>query len=125
MIRSDRLGKCRHALLYIQEAAVDRALFRSVADLEIFRPRNSASPITSQWGVVADGAGHRGSTGYYATRPAPELDAGAYASRGHAQVAGRDPGLSQCRTAASEIVDRFAGPRGPIVGNTYATQRSC
>jgi hypothetical protein len=43
------LGQRRHALLYIQEAAVDRALFRSVADLELFRPRNSASPITSTW----------------------------------------------------------------------------
>lgn len=49
MIRLDRLGQRTHALLYIQEAAVDRALFRSVADLDIFRRRKSASPIASTW----------------------------------------------------------------------------
>jgi hypothetical protein len=49
VIRLDRLGQRTHALLYIQEAAVDRALFRSVADLEIFRRRKSASPIASTW----------------------------------------------------------------------------
>jgi len=70
VIRLDRLGQRRHAPLYIQKAAVDRALVRSVTDLEIFWPRSSASPITSKWGVVADGAGHRGATGHQAARPA-------------------------------------------------------
>src|SRR5258707_3234017 len=80
-------------LLQLQEASVDPAFFRRVADLVVLLPQELRFTDHVDLRAVGDGAGHRGSAGQDAARTAPELDTGANAGRGHAEIA--------CRHSAS------------------------
>src|SRR5262249_59018911 len=101
------------SLVQRQEAAIDLSCLRGIADSKILLPEELGRADHVDLGAVAHGAGHRGATGHDAAGPAPELDAGADASGGYAQVAGRDPGSTSATRRTVSGDGGIADPRPP------------